>query len=263
MKTYSIDWYLTAGKTYKLQDYQVLVIKKMGTNSASEVKINIDGKYCGSIISKVAPLNKDTTNILPLIDLKDLFLVVPKSREYVFEGSGTVRVVGELIELDPGETTPADLIARYKEQSNKYVTFVSSSIDLGTDVTWSAGSEVKLYEKKLESHERMIFNNVIRIDQEQIGTDPGKVAVKLYLDDEPWHNRFSDSGEKGIDLKAFLIESGKLEYFTLEKNPIVVEPDHKIKFAVENISGSDITPASGTSIKFDFYAVITYVKYVG
>ncbi|RLC34284.1 MAG: hypothetical protein DRZ76_02965 [Candidatus Nealsonbacteria bacterium] len=263
MKTYKIDWYLTAGKTYKLQDFQVLVIRKLGTNASSEVKINIDGKYCGSIISKLAPLNKDTTNILPPLDLKDLYLVVPPSREYIFEGPGTVRILGELIELDPGETMPADLIARYNEQTNKYVTYVYSSVDLGTDTTWAAGSEITLFEKKLESHEKMIFNNVIRIDQEQIGTDPGKVAIKLYRDDNPWHNRYADSGEKGIDLKAFLIESGKLEYFTLEKEPLVLEPDHKLKFTAENISGSDITPASGTSIKFYFYAVITYINYIG
>lgn len=263
MKVFKIDWFVSGGTTYKLQDFQVLVIKKLGTNGSSEIKINIDGNYCGSIINKIAPYTKDTTNILPLLDLKDLYLVVPPSREYLFSGTGTIRIQGELLELAPGETMPADLIARYKEQNNKYITYVSASKDFGTDTSWGAGSEVTLYDKKLETHEKMIFNNVIRIDQEQIGTNPQKVAVKLYLDDEPWHNRFANSGEKGIDLKSFLIESGKLEYFSLEKNPIEVAPDHKIAFKVENISGSDITPASGTAIKLYFYAVITYIKYVG
>ena len=262
MKVYNIDWFLTAGTTYKLQDFQVLVIKKIGTNSSSEVKIYVDGKYCGSIINKIAPLTQNTSEVLPLLDLKDLFLVVPNSREYIFQGSGTVRVQGQLIELAPGETMPADLIARYKEQSNKYVTYVTSSIDLGTDVAWGAGSELLLYEKKLESHEKMLFNNVIRIDQEQVGTDPGKVAVKFYIDDEPFHNRYGTSGEEGIDLKAFLIESGKLQYFTLEKAPIEIAPDHKFTVKVKNISGADITPASGTSIKLFFYAVIVYTKFI-
>lgn len=262
MKTYKIDWFLSAGTEYKLQSFQVLVIRKVGTDSANGVRIKVAGTECGAFISKLSPLTKTTTEPLPLLDLGEHFLVVPPSREYIFEGSGTVRIQGELIELGPGETVPADLVARFNEQKNKYVTYVTSSVDLGTDVAWGAGSEIELFKKKLETHEKMVFNGVVRIDQKNVGTSPKTVAIKLYMDGEPLHNRYADSGEEGIDLKAFLIESGKLEYYTLEKNPIVVEPDHEIKITAKNISGANITPPSGSSIQLSFYAVILYTQFI-
>lgn len=263
MKTLKIDWYLSAGTEYDLEYDQVLVIRKIGTDSTSQVKIMIDGKYAGSIISYVAPIQKDTTNILPLLDLKDLFLVVPQGLKYKFDGSGTVRIQGELLKLDPGETIPADLIARYKDQFYKYYEYKTATKDLGTDVAWGAGSEIEILSLTPETNEKWIFNNVVRIEQSNIGTDAQKVAIRFYKNDIPLFNRESGAGEEGIDMKAFLIESGKLEFFTLADWPIEVPGDNKLTVKAKNISGSAISPPSGDSISLTIYMVGIYEKKVG
>lgn len=263
METYPIDWFLTAGTEYTPKSWQVLVIKKLGTDASSKVDIYIDKKYCGSIIDKVAPLYQDTTNILPLLDLGELFLVVPGDKSLKFEGSGTVRVVGELITLSPGETIPADLLARFREQSNRFVTYETGSVSLGTDVAWGAGSVITIYEKQLRKSEKFIFDGLVRVDQANVGTSPGLVAIQFYLDDEPKFNTEDKTGPEGIDMKAFLIDSGRLEYFTLAKWPIELLGDHKLTIKAKNISGGAITPPSGSSISLTVYLVGKYTKFVG
>ena len=96
-----------------------------------------------------------------------------------------------------------------------------------------------------------------------MGTDAQKVAIRFYKHDIPLFNRESGAGEEGIDMKVFLIESGKLEYFSLADWPIEIPGDNKLSVKAKNISGSNITPPAGESISLTIYMVGIYEKKVG
>lgn len=259
MKIMPLDMIVSAGTEYTVDKPYALVIRKIGTDSAEDITVVIDGKTCGTYNSTVAPLRKTTTGDLGPLDLKNLFYVVPPEYKYKFDGSGNVRVIGELLILEPGESVPADLLARYREQHVHYLTKDSGTYDFGAATAWAAGSEVTVYTRTLETREKIVFNNIVIGSQSGITYSTGNIGILILKDDVPLYVRDSGTGQIGIDFDAFVLASDRTEHFSFEKMPIEIPGDHKITFKAKNVSGGDLTLSSAT-ITLTF--IIEYFKFV-
>jgi len=115
MKKFALDLTLIQGKTYETGKREGLVIHKEGTDAsdpASPAHLRIDNKELGDIFQDIAPLHKTNTRFVDLLDLGDLYYVVPPETEVIVEGpSGAkIRIKGDLLKLDVGEKMPPDLI---------------------------------------------------------------------------------------------------------------------------------------------------------
>jgi len=258
MRTMPLDMIVAAGTEYTVDKPYCLVIRRIGTDISGGTTIKIDGKEAGTYDSTVAPLRETTSGSLGPLDLKNLFYVVPPERKYEFSGSGNVRIIGDLIILEPGETVPADLLARYRDQHLHYFDLISDSYSFGGATSWAANSEVEVYSKQLESFEKLIFNRLAIFSQSGITYSTGDIGVLILIDDVPLYNRDSNTGQVGIDFDAFVITTDRLEHFSFEKTPLEILPDHKITIKAKNVSGSALSLSSAS---ITFKAVAEYLKY--
>jgi len=260
VQIFKIDWILAAGTTYKTENDQVLVFRKVGTDSTSDVTIKVDGSKCGAVNSYIAPLRLTTSGSLGPFDLGDKFIVVPNGHEYLFDGSGNIRVVGELIKLGPGETVPADIIARYNDQFWSYYLPVSDSYSFGSATSWADGSEVEVYSLTPTTIEKYIFKHFLRMAQSGITYSTGDISVLFLMDDIPLYNQHSGAGEVGLDFDSFVVASDRLELFNVKDKPIEVLGDHTFKIKAKNVSGGALSISSAS---ITFYAMALYEKRKG
>ena len=114
---YKLDKVFNCNTFYTAESDKFYIIEKVGTNSTSEVTIEVDGVDSAIIHPDYAPLHKIGTNLLGLFDLKDLFVVLPPDKKLNVKGSSgaKVRLIGKIGILGPGEGFPSDLLTRYNE----------------------------------------------------------------------------------------------------------------------------------------------------
>jgi len=264
-KIIPLDKILEYGVSYRSHPRACYKITKIGTNATSSVNLKVENRSLGPVISDIAPEFKTSSYIIGPLELADFFYFIPPDTDFSVEGSSGDRlhIIGDIILLDPGEGIPAELMERYRVQDKHYIPYVTGSYSFGTDVAWGAGNEVELYTLTPSTIERYVFNNIIMIDYANITISPGDVVINFYLDNTPLEFLESTNLDKGIDIYALPHRddvSSNEEPFSLKNYPIEVLGDHTLKVTAKNVSGSDITPPTGTSITLTFYAVVEYHK---
>jgi len=98
---YELDKFLSAGTEYEMAPDEFLVIQKVGTDDTSLAMLKIDGRETGDFRDLVAPVHQTSTNMLPLLDLKSLYYVVPQNKKVVF----TWRLLSRTGRLESGSTS--------------------------------------------------------------------------------------------------------------------------------------------------------------
>ena len=265
VKTVPLDKIISVDTEIETEPRQVLVIKKVGTDSSSKATILVDQVPCCEIITNVAPLRVTSSNLLGPLDLGDLYIVVPPESKLKFTGaSGSkLRIIGEVLQLDPGEAFGDPYKARYNAQGKNYVRYISGSLSLGTDVAWAKDAEHELVSLTPATVETYIFDGFIGVSITGDTVNPGDFGVKFYLDNIPLEYMYAANLQQGIDALSMPLppaDSTNEVPFSLKDFPIEVAGDHTLTIKVRNTSGADKAPASGSSWSVTLYAVCKYFK---
>ena len=257
--------YLASGTTYETAKRQALIIHKVGTDSTSKGVLTVDGVPVLEIIQNVAPLRKTNSTIVGPLDLGDYFIVVPPETKFKFEGSSGsyLNIIGEILQLDPGQNLGDPYMARYQAQGKQYITYVAGSYSHGADTAWAANDENEIVSLTPATIETYVFDKWLFLEKSGGTISPRNFALKIYIDNVPLEHLISDSLLGGIDvldIPAYNEVATNEEPFSLKDIPINLLGDHTLKFTVKNISGGDLTPASGQSWTFTVYAIAALIK---
>jgi len=266
MRTYILDKAFKNNTVYTMEADKALIIRKIGTTDTGDVTIKIDGAECGVITKTIAPTPRVYDLDLPLLDLGELYLVVPPDKKLKFEGTSSsyyTRVKGSIIDLAPGEALPAVHVTRFNEQPYHYKTYVKGSY--ATAGTWTAGTEITLYSLTPKTSEKYVFNGYVGIEWTITATAlaHGIAGIIFYLNGKPLDNLASGMAPLGIDAMSMYhppTYNKNKEPFYLTKYPIEVPGDIPLKITAINNSGSDITIGSGEKVAI--YLIAEYQKIV-
>lgn len=260
MKTYMLDKVLNVDTVYEAESDKGYIIRKVGTTSTSKVTLSVAGTDCLEVIDKIARANPTEYYLYDLLDLGDLYIVVPPNKKISFTGaSGSkLRIVGEIIELTPGEALPSPFMGRYAEQGRKYISYLTDSYSHGADTAWTAGDENDVIDKTAEAGTRYTLNSLFYAELANLAAvhSPGDWTIRLYLQGAPLDILSTNMGDLGIDLwKAYWNDGTNYFYkpFTLEKMPITLEPGRNFVASMINSSGANKSPSSGNSLTATFY----------
>ena len=264
VRYYKLDKILEQGTTYEMPNDRFYVVKKIGTDGASDTKLVIDGVELGPIINDVAPLHKTNSNLLGPLDLGNLYYVVPPNKKFWVDGpSGAkVRIIGIMGVLGPGEVMPSEYQARFAAQGKHYLKYVKGSKSLGTDVAWNAGAEYDVYTLTPKTIETIILNNIAMAKVSNATFSEGDIGIIFKLDGLPLDILTTEAGHKGIDVLSMPYppaDSTEETPFTFKDLPIEVAGDHTLTVVARNNSGSALSPPSGSSITIEFIAIVEYI----
>jgi hypothetical protein len=266
MKVYKLDKLVAMNTEYALEPYRAYIIEAIGTNDTAEVTATIDAKKVGSILTKLAPLRKNTANMAGILPLGSLFLVVPPDKTYRFNGTAGafVRIKGKILELGVGEALPADYASRFANQHNEYLTCLEGT-DVNTGSPMADGAEVTLKSITPSSIEEYTFGSRMFVDQVAAGSPAeaeGNLGVRPYLDGAPLDHIKAGSGRRGWDRMSMEIpnttDNKDLDPFSLEDAPIVVAGDKTLEIRLVNVSGGSLFGTSTAT--FHWYGVAKYRK---
>jgi len=267
VRYFPLDLIITQGNTYYTPKRKFMVIKKIGTDGSTDTKLKVDNKPLGAINATVAPLHVTSSNKLGPLALGNYYYVIPPETKFEVDGpSGAkMRLVGLIGFLEPGEAVPADLLSRFENQHNAYLTRVGGSLTMGTDESLPADVEREVYSLTPKTIEKYIFAGPIFAAVENYTPSEGELAYRFYLDNSPLDELTAEPGTitGGIDILSMPrppADSTEEMPFSLAENPIEVEGDHTLSVRVRNVSGSAISPASGTALTFYFDAIVVYIR---
>jgi len=264
MRTYILDKAFKNDTVYTMEADKALIIKEIGTTDTGDVTIKIDGSECGVITKTIAPTPRTYDLDLPLLDLGELYLVVPPDKKIVFDGTSSsyyTRVKGVIVELGPGESLPPKYVDRFNNQPYHYKAYKKGTYN--TAGTWSAGTEITLLELVPKTSEKYVFNGYVGIYWTISATAlaHGVAGIIFRLNGKPLDNLVSSMAPLGIDAMSMYhppTYNKNKEPFSLKNNPIIVPGDIPLKISAINNSGSDITIGSGEEVTI--YLIAEYMK---
>jgi len=261
---YPLDKIIIVGEEYETPKDRFFVIYEIGTNATSAIKPVIAGVPLGAIINEVAPIRPTSSNLLGPLKLGELYYVVPPERKYWCEGpSGAkMRLKGLIGVLAAGEVMPLAYATRFEAQRKHYLTYVTDSYSLGTDVTWIKDAEHTVLELTPAGIETYKFNSIAMAKITGDTVSEGDFSIRHYLDGEPLDILTKDVARPGIevlDMPKPPTPTAGFEPFSLAQQPIEVLGDHTIKVAARNVSGADKSPATGASWTIAVTYVVEYI----
>jgi len=264
VKYYYLDKIQVANESKTMESDKFMLIKAIGTND-TDLTVKIAGKELTKINSTVAPLHKTSSNLLGPLKLGEMYLVVPPNKKLEFgynTATSLVRLIGLIGELGPGEVMPAEHQARFNNQGQAYRTSDDDSVT--TPTSFADGQELSFTTIEPSTIEKHVYNNIFMVDMSASGytlTDDD-VGVRFYIDGKPLDNLDSDMARWGIaygSMPAPPADSTEEEPFTFRDMPIVIEPGHKLKITLVNVSGGALTAgAAGTAkyyVIYDYFVV--------
>jgi len=264
-KKFKLDKIIKQGTSYTTKEREVIVIKRVGTNSSGDARLVIDKKKLGYIDNEVAPLHQTTSNLLGPLSLEELYYVVPPETEFEIEGdSGSKgRIIGEHVYLAVGEAIPANLLARFNKQHKEYKTKYDASWTLGTDITWVADTEYEVLSLTPLTTEKITIDGIILAAITGNTVAEGDFGVTFYVDNVPLEAFTADNLMDGIDALAMPKPPAavpEMQAFTLKDFPIEVLGDHTFSIRVRNTAGVNKAPATGASWEVKIKLIARYYK---
>jgi len=266
VQKFALDLYLTQGSVYETGKREALVIQSVGTNAAdpaSPAHLRIDNKPLGDLTQDLSPLHKINTRFVDLLDLGNLYYVVPPETEVIVEGpSGAIiRCKGHLLKLAPGEAMPTNLMTRFTEQPTHYMEFLRGTYSHGTDVPLVADAEVEVISYTPKTIEKIWVNGLVMAKVANYTPSEEDLSIRFYVEGVPLDFVLEKTATGGIDFTSAPyppIETSEHEAFSLKDYPIEVLGDHTLSVRARNISGASISPAAGTSLNFDIACIVEY-----
>ena len=264
-------WYLDRtfdlNTEYRFDKRLGAVVKLIGTNVADEVTLYVDNKPLIPIHGDMAPINFLDSNMLGMLDLKDLYFVIPPDTPFEFESasSGKVRVKGELWILEPKEDLPSEYYRRLQEAYYKGISYYRNVVTLAADQAFATTDEITLATIEPAKLEKYTLNDIVMIKLENTANplDYGQVSILFYIDDQPVEFITDNNPKRGIDIMDFPYppsQDNGWYPFTLKDTPVELTEGHKLKITAINISGADIAPPSGGSLSFTAFVKMIYEK---
>jgi len=205
--------------------------------------------------------------MLPLLDLKTLYYVVPQNKRVVFAGASgkKCRIKGKIGKLATGEVLPANFASRFEAQDTDFVTTLEDSFKFGTGEAWAADREVTILELTPKTVEKYIFNSLVEVDITNLAAalGDGQVGIRFYLEGLPLDNLSKANLPLVAAAKSIPRPPNTTDEvipFTLADNPIEVKGDQTFRVTAINISGASLSAATGTAITIDLTIVAHYTK---
>jgi len=255
-----LDKALLSGTLYRTETDKYLVVRHAGTNSTSKGTLKVDGAPVLEIVDLLArPQPRDVHRLGPF-DLRDCFIVVPRSKTIVFEGaSGSyLRIVGELYSLLAGEAELPEHNARWTEQPRRYYSYLDGVGGIGENATWAAGAEYTVIDYTIPAGERWLFNRYAYVERTGVIADDelGMIALRFYVNDRPLDVHDPGLAKLGIDTCRGHYYADTTSYFTpfsVEEMPLELPAGSRLTIKAVNISGGAITTAAGQEAKVKVY----------
>jgi len=255
MKTYMLDKVLDTGTTYTAESDKAYIIRKVGTTSTSKATLEVAGADCLEILDEIARTHPTTYYLYDLLDLGDYYIVVPPDKKFGFTGSSgsKMRIVGEILELAPGEALPSPYMGRYAEQAKKYMSYLRGTYSHGTDTAWTANDENNVLSKTAEAGTKYHIVGPVyaKLDNLSAVHSPGDWTLRFYLQGAPWDILSTSMGDLGVDLWKCYWNDGTNYYYKPFKPtnlPPEIEPGRSFVVSMINSSGASKSPSSGTSL---------------
>jgi len=265
---FKLDKVISQGVIYETPPDRGYIIEAVGTNASGPVKLLVDGAPVAVIDVTLSNIAKTGGNLYGPIELGDYYVVIPPNTKFSVDGpSGAkVRIKGKIVHLLPGEGFPADLKARYAEQTKKYVTYIDGSYTFSAGANWSAGQEITLVELTPKTIEKYRLDDRIGVSISGLSAslDSGQVGIRFYLDGKPLDMLTENAGHYGLDAYVMPLppsSTGVYQPYLLKDIPIEVLGDHTLKITAINVSGSNLAAASSTtSITVTLKAIAKYER---
>jgi hypothetical protein len=254
-----LDKLFDVGVTYRCEEDKYYVIRKVGTNSTSKATLYIDGHPVLDIIDKIAPNAQTSGNRNQLLDLGELYLVVPRNKTLNFTGStgSTMRLVGELYILGAGESESPEHLSRFKAQSTNYFTYLSASVSKSAGTVISAGAEETVLDWTAPVDETWTFDNLYMAEGMSDTTNVPQMYSRIYIEESPLDLLQTAMGKKGISgLSAPYPPRDAVNAvpFSLKDMPLEILPGKSLRITYVN-TGSDYTVPTGTTFSFNVVLV--------
>jgi hypothetical protein len=257
---YILDKTIDVDTTYQAESDKAYVIRKVGTDSTTKATLSVAGVNCLEIIQNIARISPSHLELIDVVDLADLFVVVPPDKKFGFTGESgkRMRIVGEILDLAPREPLGSNLLARYGEQGKRYLTYQTGSFSKGEDTEWPADEENAVVTFVSPAGERHKFKRALYADIANLAAahSPGDWSLRFYVQDAPLDILATAMGDLGIDLWNMHYIYDTDEYhklFSIEDMPIEIGPGRKLGIKARNVSGEAKSPGSGTSITVTVY----------
>jgi len=253
MKTYSLDKTLPTGASYRAEKDKAYIIRKVGTSSTTKATLKVAGGLVLEIIDTLAPLTPKSTNRLDLLDLEDLYIVVPPDKvlETAGESGKFIRIKGQIVELGPGETLPADIIARFNAQTKKYISYQTATWTSAAAAAIPKGNVHTMIDFTCPAGERHVFRKRYMgysyCSAYPAGVYLEELGTRLYVQGAPLDILDDSMGFRGISSIAAPHPPNDtlgVHEFTLKDFPITLEPGRKLTIEAWNANAA-FTLAAG------------------
>ena len=253
---YILDKTLPCGGSYRAEIDKAYVIRKAGTADTAKVTLRVAGAPCLEIVDKVAPQSVKAASRKPLLDLEDLYVVVPpgKTLEILGTTNKFIRVKGEILDLAPGEVLTTTLLARYAEQFKKFLSYRYASWTSSAAAAIPKGDINDIISFTCPAGEKHVFDSFYGGYTDCTAYPAGvfleELGTRIYVDDKPWDIMEDTMGFRGISSIAAPIppdDTFGAEPFSLKDMPIVLTPGRKLRIAAYNADAA-FTLASGQTL---------------
>lgn len=239
---------MTQGSDFETGPREVLVIREIGTDASTETspaKLEINDVPLGGITQTLSPLSKINSLFVDLLDLKNLFYVVPPETAIVVAepAAANIRCKGELLKLAPGEALSTNLMARFKEQPNHYLTFEYGTVDWAAGKAFAVDEEVEVISLTPKTIEKYIFYGLVQAKCPDSARAVHEIALRFYLDNAPLDFILEKTKRGGIDLYNTPYppaEATEHRGYMLLPPGITVLGDHTLSIRQRNIKAAVI-----------------------
>jgi len=253
MQKYFLDKTIDVGVLYRTETDKAYVIREIGTTSTTKATLSVAGIPVIEIYSELAPNYKTSSNLNGPIKLGKLFIVIPPTKTFTFTGStgSTMRLVGEIIELSPGETLPTDLMSRWTEQGRKFISYLTGSVTTAAGGTVGAGAEADIIVTTIPVAERYTLNRIYmaegRLDDY---TAVPQFYSRIYINGKPLDIIETTMGRLGIagSSAPHPPRAGvNFEAFSFAERPLTLEAGTDLRITMIN-TGADYTVPTGRTL---------------
>jgi hypothetical protein len=248
---------LDSGTSYRAETDKFYIINRVATNTSASIGyVEVAGARCLEIHSDVSPLARTATNRIDILDLGDLYVVVPPAKvfRYVGDTGSRLHIQGKIGEMMSPTDFPADASARVGVQAKQFIRILRGTATLApAGGSWAADAETNVLTITCTAGERHVFDTRLAVHLSGLASvhSAGDIALRLYYQDKPLDILDATMGDFGIDVWQAYWNDGTSYYryyIDLSDMPIQLEPGRTLKVNVRNVRGAAISAASGTAL---------------
>jgi len=256
MEKYFLDKTISVDKSYRTETDKAYVVFKVGTNSTSKATLTVAGSPVLETIDITGNLRPINTNLTGPLPLGAQFVVIPPAKPFSFSGSSGsyMRLVGEIIELAPGEVLPTDLLSRFTEQPRVFRSYLTGTYSSAAAASIAENAEFDVIPTaSVPVGEKWTFDSLY---MGEVWTTADTIARELltsriYVNGKPLDIIEKDMGPLGIYGSAAPHpprETVNEKAFTFEDKPLILEPGNDYRVTCIN-TGAAATLGAGETLE--------------